>query len=245
MSAIGFVAKTADDFGRIQLQAAQNGEVVAVDHGREGYYIRWALGNGPEVWVQANAQKEMVWLNPHFSGTTSLRMSLVSHIPRTAVPLDGSFYAIINPDPDNLEKGLVDLVFDLPDDALHRDLALPVVRQVQLAAFAQRLDAFDDEAAYMQAQEGGMAYAVESLVASGLFVQPGELPEARVLLSGRVLAAQLLVNPATGLLFHWARVKTLGGEVDVVADPAVVHGVVRVGGVVSGAFWVSGRVLAD
>ncbi len=241
MSAIGFVAKTADDFGRIQLQAAHNGEAVPV---ADGYYIRWLLGNGPEVWVQANAQKEMVWLNPHFRGATSVRISLISHILRPNVPLDGAFYGVINPDPDNLEKGTVDLVFDLPDDALHRDVLdqLPVVRQVQLAAFAQRLDAFADEAAYMQAQEGGIAYAVESLVASGMYVQAGELPEARVLLSGRVLAAELLVNPATGLLFQWARVRTLGGEVDVVADTAVVHGLIKVGGIISGAFWMSGKI---
>jgi hypothetical protein len=31
----------------------------------------------------------------------------------------------------------------------------------------------------------------------------------------------------------------------VVADPAVVQGVVRPGGVVSGAFWLSGRVLGE
>lgn len=241
MSALGFVAKTADDFGRIQLQAAHNGEAIPV---ADGYYIRWELGNGPEVWVQANARKEMVWLNPHFRGTTSVRMSLVSHIARPGVPLDGAFYGVMNPDPHHLEKGTVDLVFDLPDDALHRDLELPVVRQVQLAAFAQRLDAFPDEASYMQAQEGGIVYAVESLVASGMYVQPGELPEARVLLSGRVLAAELLVNPATGLLFQWARVRTLGGEVDVVADTAVVHGLIQVGGIISGAFWLSGQLLA-
>ncbi len=170
-------------------------------------------------------------------------MSLLSFIARPAVPLDGAFYGRLNPDPANPEKGTAELLFDMPDAALHRALALPAVCEVQLAAFAQRLDAYPDEIAYMEAQEGGMVYATTSLVASGLYVRPGELPEAQLLLSGWVQETALLVNPATGLLFRWARVQTLGGEVDVVADPAVVQGVVRVGGVVSGAFWLSGRVL--
>jgi hypothetical protein len=247
MSAIGFVAKTADDFSQLQRQAVQYGQVLPVDHGRGGYYIFWQVGEGIEVWVQANAQKEVVWLNPHFAGPSRATVSLLSHLTRTAVPLDGSFYGLINPNPANPEKGQAELLFDVPDAALHgqRELAYPAVRQVQLAAFAQRLDAFADEAAYLHAQEGGIVYAVESLVATGLYVRPGELPEAQVLFSGRVLATALRVNPVTGLLFVWAQVQTLGGQVDVVADPAVVQGVVRPGGVVSGAFWLSGRVLGE
>lgn len=242
MSAIGFKAQTADDFGRIQMQAAHNGEIIPINGGDDGFYIRWALGNGPEIWAQANKSKELVWLNPHFAGATSLTMSLVSHVDRPGVPLDGAYYGFVNPPADNLETGAVDLLFDLPNDALHRHLELPHLCQVQLAAFAKRLDAFADEDSYMAAQEGGIIYAVESLVPSGLYVREGERPEAFALLSGRIKAAELLVNPATGLLFHWARVRTLGGEIDVVADPEVVHGVPQVGGIISGAFWISGTI---
>ena len=53
----------------------------------------------------------------------------------------------------------------------------------------------------------------------------------------------MLTNPHTSLTFHWTRVKTLGGEYDVVADPAIVDGEIAPQGVVSVSGWVSGRIM--
>ncbi|HLC10530.1 MAG TPA: hypothetical protein VJL56_01645 [Candidatus Bathyarchaeia archaeon] len=36
-----------------------------------------------------------------------------------------------------------------------------------------------------------------------------------------------LTNPVTGQPFFWARVRTLGCELDVVADPAIVKGTIK------------------
>lgn len=43
--------------------------------------------------------------------------------------------------------------------------------------------------------------------------------------------------------FCWAKVRTLGGEMDVVADPQILEGFLVKDGVVSGSFWLSGRIL--
>ena len=59
---------------------------------------------------------------------------------------------------------------------------------------------------------------------------------------GIVLDSSVLVNPATGRAFQWARVRTFGGELDLVADPEVVTGAFVTAGVVTGSFWLSGRV---
>lgn len=58
-----------------------------------------------------------------------------------------------------------------------------------------------------------------------------------------MLSTALLTNPATGARFLWAKVRTLGGEADVVADSEVLRGTVVEGGVVFGSFWLSGRLL--
>jgi hypothetical protein len=50
------------------------------------------------------------------------------------------------------------------------------------------------------------------------------------------------VNTASGGEFVWARVRTLGGEVEVAADPAIVRGEVVAGGIVTGSFWMTGRI---
>jgi hypothetical protein len=67
-------------------------------------------------------------------------------------------------------------------------------------------------------------------------------PRAEAVISGHVLDTQIRVNRATGQPYLWARVKTLGGEIDIVADPETVQGDVTVGGVVQGEFWLSGRL---
>ena len=45
-------------------------------------------------------------------------------------------------------------------------------------------------------------------------------PQARAIFSGRVLDASVLTDPSTGALFWWARVRTLGGDIELV-DPGV------------------------
>jgi hypothetical protein len=50
-------------------------------------------------------------------------------------------------------------------------------------------------------------------------------------------------NELTGCSFCWALVKTLGGTVDVVVDPALLEATPRVGSIVKGVFWLSGRLV--
>jgi hypothetical protein len=50
------------------------------------------------------------------------------------------------------------------------------------------------------------------------------------------------MNETTGDAFWWARVRTLGGEIEVVADPVLLTGPVTPGAVVQGSFWLSGRL---
>lgn len=242
MSAIGFPAHTADDFGRLQLQTAQQGRPIAT---ADGYYIHWEVGQGVELWAQADPDRHLIWLNPHFAGGASVRMAITSRVPRPDTPLEGAFYGWMNPEDDRLEGGDYPFVFDAPDAALHHALELPVVRRVQLAAFANRLDAFADEAAYLAAQEGSLPYAPQSFIPTGLFVPEGQVPPAAAVFTGTVLATTERTNAATGQRFLWARVATLGAEVDVVADPEVVIGDLVAGGVISGSFWLSGRILQE
>jgi hypothetical protein len=242
MSALGFEMSTADEFGAWQMKTAQNGQAMAVP---DGYYIRWEVGQGVELWAQANAERQLVWLNPHFGGQPGMRVGLVGRVPRTDTPLEGAFYGWADPtDEANPESGAYPFVFDMPDALLQADLELPAIYTVQMAAFAHHLDGYADEAAYLAAQEGSVPYAPQSFIPTGLFVaQEGQVPPASAVLTGRVLATNVRLNPVTQKVFYWARVATLGGEVDVVADPEVVVGRLVVGGIVSGAFWLSGRVV--
>ena len=241
-SSIGFPLQTGIAILELAARAAKNG--VPIEAGR-GTYIRWSAGVGAELWAQTDRDGNLMGLNPHFSGDAKLRVRLEDRILYPGAPvLDGAFYGWANPDGARAEGGDCPLVFDTPDYELHRLLELPVVMDVQLSAFARELHAFRDEAEFY-ASKWGESFAAESFVPSGLFeaAEGGDPPQPYAIFTGYVVGTSLLTNPVTGAAFYWARVSTLGGEVDVVADPEVLEGTLVEGGVVCGWFWLSGRLL--
>lgn len=158
--------------------------------------------------------------------------------------LDGAFYGWANPDGGITQSGDYPLVFDAPDFDLHRSLGLPVIMDVQLAAFARELHAFKGETEYY-ASGWGESFAAESFVPSGFFeaADRDDPPQAYAMFAGHVVETSLLTNPVTEAEFYWAKVRALGGEVDVVADPQLLAGTLIAGGIVWGWSWRSGRLL--
>lgn len=241
---LGFDSQDEQAFRDFIMHTAAHGEWLALPDGSA--YVMWTPGAGIQMWAQVNADGGIIGLNPHFSGQGQMQVGLISRINRANDnALDGAFYgwagAQEGGDP---EQGDYPFVFDAPDFRIHDALALPVIVAVQLTAFAHTLKAYPDEETF-RASETHMA--AESCIPSGLFTVslPGESvpPAAQVIFNGHVVAAAVLTNPHTSLTFHWARVKTLGGEYDVVADPAIVDGEIIPQGIVSVSGWVSGRVM--
>lgn len=63
--------------------------------------------------------------------------------------------------------------------------------------------------------------------------------------SGLIREAEVRTNELSNKSFHWLLVETLGGSYDVVIDPELLTGEPCVGGVISGAFWLTGRLLGE
>ncbi len=243
MSSIGFPVETEDDFLRFQTLAADNGRPLAAS---AGTYVRWRAGEGAELWVQVTPDNDIVGLNPHFDGESMLTVHVASRIRYPNEDgLDGAFYGwLVETAGDDLDADR-EVVFDAPDFALQESLDLPATLRVQLAAFAEELHVFADEATFAAAQPPGLELAPESLIpvpsSDGEDSTAGP-PEPRAFLAGRVLQTEPRINPATDEPFRWARLRTQGGEVDLVADPAVVPGELDAGAIVVGTCWLSGRI---
>jgi hypothetical protein len=255
-----------EDYQEQLVAAALRGEQFRV---RDGTYVRWSPGEGIEVWLQVRS-REVIGVAPHFAGSTSMRVGVTGRIHRPdESPLDGAFHGWADPPPDDPESGDYPFVFDAPDAGRFTQIALPAIVTVQIAAFAHELTAFPDEDAYLASQEGEVRFAAESFIPAGLFRpgatgepasestgEPGTgsggaegsdaaVPGALAMFSGHVLETRRLENPYSGGELTWARVRTLGGEVDVVADPEGVEGMLVPGGVAHGTFWLSGRLSSD
>src|SRR2546428_4746373 len=106
---------------------------------------------------------------------------------------------------------------------------------VQLAAFPAEILAFENQEAMRSSYTWMNQMAPESCIPSGLFLPGGgkiDPPKPEIMFCGTVQDTSQLTNPVTGQPFFWARVRTLRGELDVVADPAIVKGVIRKNGII-------------
>ncbi len=72
--------------------------------------------------------------------------------------------------------------------------------------------------------------------------EPVTPPESHALIAGEVVEAGERRNAVTDRPFWWALVDTVGGTFDVVIDPSLLSNPVRAGNVISGWFWLSGRL---
>jgi hypothetical protein len=62
--------------------------------------------------------------------------------------------------------------------------------------------------------------------------------------AGEIKEFELKTNALTNAEFYWFLVETLGGEIDVVSDPKWIEKEPQIGGIVSGQFWLSGKIIA-
>jgi len=242
-STIGLPVASAEDMDALANQILPLAEPFAAP---DGMYFRWQDPSGAEIWLQHNAKNELVGMTPHFAGGAAVCVGLTERIPiGQPGDLDGSFHAWADPEGDAPDCGCYPFIFDAPDYWLHDDLELPAQRQVQIAAFAHQIAAFESEAAFEARSEDGPGHSAQLFIPTGLYPKDGEgaLPQALAFISGYVRAAGEKINALTGRPFYWAQVQTIGGAYDVVIDSEMLPRAPVPGGVVHGSFWLSGRIV--
>src|SRR5262249_7410281 len=133
-----------------------------------GVYFRWSDPSGAEVWLQVNANNELTGMIPHYAGRSAVQVGLTARLPAGGPSeLDGSFHGWAAPSGDAPDTGSYPFVFDAPDYRLHEELSLPARKEVQIAAFAHEISAFETVAAYDASQTGDLKYASQSFIPSG------------------------------------------------------------------------------
>ena len=224
-STIGLPVASEEDMKALASRVGPIAERLAAP---SGVYFRWSDPSGAEMWLLLNANNELIGMNPHYAGRSAVRVGLTTRLPSAGPSeLDGSFHGWADPAGDAPDTGCYPFVFDAPDYRLHDELSLPARMEVQIAAFAHEIAAFETEAAYAASQTGDLKFASQSFIPSGLFTPAGGStvpPQARAIFAGHVLAADKKINVLTGCAFYWALVETLGGSYDVVIDSNLLPG---------------------
>lgn len=216
-----------------------------------GFYLKFSDASGAEIWLQGNFEQELIGFNPHFAGKSRRTVNLTKAIERDASELDGGFHAWANPTAEADEvSGEYPFVFDVPDFRLNEIPALPKICEIQLTAFASNdFKIYADEKDFEDNQTGESKFAVKSFISSGLSVfdaddETADLNAVRPVgvLIGSIKEYELKTNQLSGNKFYWFLVDTFGGEVDVVADENLITITPNVGAIVSGQFWLSGKI---
>jgi hypothetical protein len=244
-SAIGFTVSSGDDLAALASRVAERADTINAEAGQ---YLKWAPPSGEQLWLQVKHSGDAMGMNPHFQGKSSVRVVLEARIARDAhTPLDGTFLAWANPPNGAVAGGDYPFVFDCPDAATHQALTLPTTLNAQIAAFAQEVKVYQSRKAYDTAQAAqGLSFPSRSFIPSGLISPSGEPvvpPESHALIAGEVVEALEQRNSVTDQPFWWALVETVGGTYDVVIDPALLPNPrIEAGNVITGWFWLSGRL---
>lgn len=248
LSDIGFPVRSEQDVNSlIETMTEQELLPTKCSH---GFYLKFADKSGAEIYLQGNLEQELVGFNPHFAGKSRQKVGLTQMIERDSSELDGGFHAWANPTDENGEiSGEYPFVFDVPDFRTIENLELPELREIQLTAFASNdFKIFADEEEFNKSQDGELKYAAKSFVPSGLFAlnedEVVELNAVRpiAIFAGEIKEFELNTNELTSEKFYHFLVETYGGETDVVADVNLIPNEPKIGGIVRGQFWLSGKL---
>ena len=226
-------------------------ELAAPVKATHGIYLNFADESGAEIYLQGNFQQELIGFNPHFAGKSRFKVQLSRKIERDSSELDGGYYARALFSDEAGEPSDFPFVFDAPDFRLSDEIDLPQIREIQLTAFASNdLRMFGDEQEFADVQNSESAGDVKSFAASGLFAfdetdASVDLSPLRpiAVVSGVIKEFELKTNKISGANFYWFLAETRGGEIDIVADTKLISGRPSVGGVLSGQFWLSGKLI--
>jgi hypothetical protein len=246
LSDIGFPVQNEQDVNVLITETIKYVESIRCP---QGFYLIFADASGAEIYLQGNPDQELIGFNPHFDGKSKRKVGLTKKIERDSSELDGGFYAWAEPRNADVESsGEYPFVFDVPDFRTIGEIHFPKICDIQLTAFASNdFKIFADEEEF-RADENWNQMAVKSFIPSGLFLPDDEKTEIEPprpigIFAGEIKEFELKTNKLSNENFYWFLVKTLGGEVDVVADAKLVPVEPQIGGIVNGQFWLSGKIL--
>ena len=246
-STIGFPVRNMEEYWALAKRAAETGVRNAAADGSA--LVRWAVDSGPEIWTHVNRAGDVVGAIPFFSTGHTYRLAVTGTGDDPDEEMEGWIDGWLEPSEDEEPySGAFPLRTSLVNYALARSRlgVFPSVHRLELVALAHEADLFNDDAAYASAPGEVYRVPIGSFVSSAHFAADDEeqaFSEATALLTGRIVSARLLTNPATSAPFWWVQVTVGGVTLHTFADRETLGGEPLEGQILGGSFWLLGRLL--
>jgi hypothetical protein len=251
-SMVGFVYEGEANTGIGQLVQAQIKTCTPKPLGPDDLSCEVRDPSGAELRISLrkhpDGRAELITLNPAFAGESRVKAHIVAD----------------NSDPEwaPFEVGRAarfageqtPFMFELADPAQAATINPGSDLTLSISAFSYAPELFKDAKSFLDAQRKGgakVALAPEFFIPSGMMFEKvgGALPDGAKRptpyadFAGTVLKATLVKNAAGGASFWSVLARTYAGAtVDVVIDPATIRVEPRPGYIVTGRFWMSGRI---
>lgn len=247
---VGFYERDAVRHYETYKQLCKNGEVVETDGAT---YLKWSVGERLELWTRLEGGEPEMIFYAYYAGEARMKVALIEKAPRPRKSLSEGAFLCRGRGAAGRDwvAGRNPFIFDTPHYHSYDGLSLPRVGMIQLTGFASSMTGFEDEDEYDKAYPAdaqGFCWDYKHFIPA-LMLGPrgegGQLQSASAEVSGWVLNTAILTNPVTGLDFCWAKLDTVGGEVDVVCSPDRLSGYLVKGGVAATTCYLFGRLVDD
>lgn len=256
---IGFPVRNIEGYWTLARRAAAEGNRIEFPDGSA--LVRWAIrstppptapqpnsDHGPEVWAQIDRSGEVVGATPFFSTGTSHRLAVTGAGEDPEEPLDGWIDGWMEPaEEDEPFSGVFPLRVGLVDYPVVRAkfASLPAIHRVEIVALAHEADLFPDDASYTTAPGDAYRLPIRSFVSAAHFGadDPVVFQESTALISGHLGGARMLTNPVSDVPYWWLQIVTTGVTLHAFADQETLGGEPKNGQILSGSFWLLGRIV--
>lgn len=248
---VGFPERGATNLLETYQRICEQGELVEAGGAK---YLKWEVGERVELWTDVKDGKPEMLFKPFYAGETRMKVALIEKTPRRDEMIsDGAFLCRGKGcEGAGWIAGRNPFIFDAIDFHRYDSLSLPRVGTVQLTAFSFSMTGFEDEEEYEEAypaNDKGYAWGYKHFIPALMYDRErgegGELQSAHAEVSGYVNDTGIMTNAVTGRDFCWARLDTIGGEVDVVCAPDRLSGYLVKGGIAASRCYLYGRPARD
>jgi len=245
-TSLGIYLKNPKELIKFLSKASKYGERINCDG---GFFDKWMSKTGAELWTHFNEEGKFRGFSLFYNGESGFPVRITEKIDKeTYNDFEALLYAWVNPDKDDPSSGDYPLAFDCVNFPLVKKLEFPCIKNIKLSAFARELTVYLSEDDYYSKQKGEQRFASKSFVPSGA-LPPGLdagkqheiFPEA--VFTGIIIDYKKHKNELSGKNFYWIKTETLGGIViDVAADIHLIKNKLNKNGVISGGFYLSGKI---
>ncbi|MCL2044762.1 MAG: hypothetical protein FWG88_00055 [Oscillospiraceae bacterium] len=242
-SDIGFTINNVEEFTSFIHQLYESGvDVPSIN----GTYRKVVIDEKIEFWIQIvkselfERQASIVGVEFHFS-STNINPFRFDYWIEPKENLSGEAYVWSLYDGDDSFP----MVINIPNADLYVGLQNDDIINVQLACFAEELNLYDSKEEYEKSQTTELKFSDEYFIPSGTFNLDGSdmTPTSDIMFSGYILSIEKRTNSFTGNEYFYFTVRCQGIVFDVLADPALIKKDPKIEGILSGSFWVSGKII--